>query len=104
MEMPECFGGACACTVVCMRGRGWRAHLSPRSCPQPMNRRGGIAREVLGVRVLVLLCVFEVGYGGLTCLQVAVRSPLVAIKCLCCCVCGIGDGRLTCLLVAVRIP
>ena len=68
-------GGACVCIVVCMRDRGWRAHLSLGTCSQPMGCRHGIGRYVLGVRVLVLLCVFGVVNGRLTCFQLSIRSP-----------------------------
>ena len=78
MELDGTFLG-CMCLCPCMYGgRGWRVHLFPGSCSQPMSCRHGIGRDVFGVCVLVFLDVCGVGDGGLTCFQVAVRSPSVA--------------------------
>ena len=75
MEMDGSFFGSCDCVLVCTRGRGWRAHLSPASGSQPMSCRLGIGRVVFGVHVFVFLYVCGVGDGGLTCFEAAVRSP-----------------------------
>ena len=74
MELDGSFLGSCDCVSVCMLGRGWRAHLFPGSCSQPMSCRHGIGRDVFGVRVFVFLYVCGAGDGGATCFQVAVRS------------------------------
>ena len=62
MELDGTFWGACACVVVvCMRVRGWRAHLFPGSCSKPMSCRQEIGRDVLGC-VCLRRCVYAV-YG-----------------------------------------
>ena len=95
------------------------ARLIPGSCSQPMSCRHRIGLDVLGVGVVVLICVCGVGNGGLTCLQEAVRSPLVSAMeldgmgrfvCVCVCVlllfcaCRVTDGGLTCFQVAAHSP
>ena len=95
MELDGTFRVVCVRVIVCIRGRGWRAHLFPGSCSQPMSCSHGIGRDVFAVHVFVFLHVRGVGDGGLTSFQVAVPSPSLAAMelygkfsgCVCLCSC-----------------